>query len=179
MVAAHYRKDNLLNCWTSSSGISGYHADFHEGQGTVGAWQGNSMGTACYVWTSLYNAIFLYEDATVSSADNFKNVVRVGGSEVLQQPPCSLDISPCDCDMIPKLNKSLRQRTISIETEDILTALRYEVAQIRRTGDVSGVRSLPQHWQLTPHQDYSESHYDFLQVVYTNLFAPHSLCMPQ
>jgi len=30
------KKDDLLNCWTSSSDISGYHADFHEGHGTVG-----------------------------------------------------------------------------------------------------------------------------------------------
>jgi hypothetical protein len=56
VVAAHYKKDDLLNCWTSSSDISGYYADFHEGHGTVGAWQGrgmawqeNGMGTACYV----------------------------------------------------------------------------------------------------------------------------------
>jgi len=49
VVAAHYKKDDLLNCWTSSSDISGYQADFHEGHGTVGAWQGNDMGTACYV----------------------------------------------------------------------------------------------------------------------------------
>jgi len=27
----------------SSSDISGYHADFHEGHGTVGAWQGHGM----------------------------------------------------------------------------------------------------------------------------------------
>jgi len=40
VVAAHYKKDDVLNCWTSSSDISGYHADFHEGHGTVGAWQG-------------------------------------------------------------------------------------------------------------------------------------------
>jgi len=32
-----------LNCWTSSSDISGFHADFHEGHGTVGAGQGNGM----------------------------------------------------------------------------------------------------------------------------------------
>jgi hypothetical protein len=25
------KKDNLLNCWTTSSDISGYQADFHEG----------------------------------------------------------------------------------------------------------------------------------------------------
>jgi hypothetical protein len=33
----------LLNCWTSSSDISGYHADFDEGHGTVGAWQGRAL----------------------------------------------------------------------------------------------------------------------------------------
>jgi len=46
VVAAHYKKDDLLNCWTSSSVIFGYHADFHEGHGTVGAGQGKGMGTA-------------------------------------------------------------------------------------------------------------------------------------
>jgi hypothetical protein len=43
VVTAHYKKDNLFNCWTSSSDISGYHADFHEGHGTIGAWQGRGM----------------------------------------------------------------------------------------------------------------------------------------
>ena len=33
------KKNDLLNCWTSSSDISGYHADFYGGHGTVGAWQ--------------------------------------------------------------------------------------------------------------------------------------------
>jgi len=43
VVAAHYKKDDLLNCWTSSSDISCYQADFREGHGTVGAWQGRGM----------------------------------------------------------------------------------------------------------------------------------------
>ena len=43
VVVAHYKTDDLLNCWTSSSGISGYHADFHAGHGTVRAWQGRGM----------------------------------------------------------------------------------------------------------------------------------------
>jgi hypothetical protein len=43
VVAVHYKKDALLNCWTSSSDISGYHVDFHEGHGTVGAGQGRGM----------------------------------------------------------------------------------------------------------------------------------------
>jgi len=43
VVVAHYKKDDLLNCRTSSPEISGYHADFHEGPGTFGAWQGHGM----------------------------------------------------------------------------------------------------------------------------------------
>jgi len=37
------QKDDLLHCWTISSDISGYHADIHEGHGTVGAGQGRCM----------------------------------------------------------------------------------------------------------------------------------------
>ena len=50
MVAAHYKKDDLLHCWTSSSDISGYHADFQEGHGTVGAWEGRGMAWQGTAW---------------------------------------------------------------------------------------------------------------------------------
>jgi hypothetical protein len=53
VVAAHYKKkDDLLHCWTSSSDISGYHADIHEGHGTVGAGQGRDM--ACVNWLTAW-----------------------------------------------------------------------------------------------------------------------------
>jgi hypothetical protein len=40
----YYQKHiNPLKCRTGSSGISGYHADFHEGHGNVGEWQGRDM----------------------------------------------------------------------------------------------------------------------------------------
>jgi len=45
VVETHYKKDDLLHSWNSSSNISGYHADFHEGHGTIGAGQGR--GVAC------------------------------------------------------------------------------------------------------------------------------------
>jgi hypothetical protein len=41
------KNDDLLNCWTSGSDISGYHADFHEECGAVGTWQGRGM--ACVI----------------------------------------------------------------------------------------------------------------------------------
>ena len=40
------KKGYLLNCWTSISDISGYHAEFHKGHGTGGAWQGHGMACA-------------------------------------------------------------------------------------------------------------------------------------
>jgi hypothetical protein len=43
VVAAHYKKRRSVALWTSSSGISGYHADMHEGRCTVGAGQGRGM----------------------------------------------------------------------------------------------------------------------------------------
>jgi len=42
------QKDDLLNCWTSSPDISGYHPEFHEGHGTVGAGQGRGMACVNY-----------------------------------------------------------------------------------------------------------------------------------
>jgi hypothetical protein len=49
----YQKHTNPLNCRTNSSDISGDHADFHEGHGTVGEWQGrgaawhgNCKGTA-------------------------------------------------------------------------------------------------------------------------------------
>jgi hypothetical protein len=39
----YQKHTNPLNCRTSSWDISGYHADFDEGHGTVGEWQGRGM----------------------------------------------------------------------------------------------------------------------------------------
>jgi hypothetical protein len=39
----YQKQTNPLNCRTSSSDISGYHADSEEGHGTVGEWQGHGM----------------------------------------------------------------------------------------------------------------------------------------
>jgi hypothetical protein len=49
-VVAHYKKDDLLSCWTSSWDISGYHTDFHEGHGTVGAGQGTAWHGRGMAW---------------------------------------------------------------------------------------------------------------------------------
>jgi hypothetical protein len=49
------QKEDLLHSWTSRSDISGHHADFHKGHGTVGAGQGHGMaGTRHAVCESIY-----------------------------------------------------------------------------------------------------------------------------
>jgi hypothetical protein len=49
-----YRKyTNPLNCRISSSDISGYPADFHEGHGTVGKWQGRGMARVNWKWQGM------------------------------------------------------------------------------------------------------------------------------
>ena len=59
MVAAHYKKCDLVNCWASSSDISGYHADFHEGHVTVGAEQGSGM-SAAWARHAMCESAFIY-----------------------------------------------------------------------------------------------------------------------
>ena len=68
VVAAHYKKDALLNCWTSSSDICGWlsrrtrHCRSRAGarhgmceltNGMAGERHGNGIGAACYVWIGL------------------------------------------------------------------------------------------------------------------------------
>jgi hypothetical protein len=58
----YQKHTNLLNCWTRSSDVSSYHADFHKGHGTVGEWQGRGMasvnwhGMACVNWHGMGTA---------------------------------------------------------------------------------------------------------------------------
>jgi hypothetical protein len=42
-IEGYQKLNNPLNCRNNSSDISCYRADFHEGHGTVGKWQGRGM----------------------------------------------------------------------------------------------------------------------------------------
>ena len=63
VVAAHYKKDDLLNCWTSCSDISGYHEDFHEGSALCE----HCRGAAWHVWIDLYLLTYLLTYSMVQS----------------------------------------------------------------------------------------------------------------
>ena len=69
------KKDDLLNCWTISSDISGYHADFHEGHGTVGAWQGCGMGMA-WARHAMCESAFTFSDSIHFSLAFRRSILR-------------------------------------------------------------------------------------------------------
>ena len=81
MVAAHYKKKkNLLHCWTHSSDISGYHADFHEGY---------QKHTNLRCWRPVWNqTTFVMDDEKSGSS-----TLRGGGSALLNCWTSSSDIS--------------------------------------------------------------------------------------
>jgi len=79
------------------------------------------------------------------------------GWEVLYHPPYSLDLSPCDFDLIPKMKEPLRGirfRTVP----EILQAVDRSIRTINTTGAAKGILRLPHRWQRVVHNagDYTE-----------------------
>jgi len=61
VVAAHYKKDSLLNCWTSNSDISSYHADFHKGHSTNEVWHGTAWHGIAREWHAMCKSAFIVQ----------------------------------------------------------------------------------------------------------------------
>lgn len=96
----------------------------------------------------LDNAIILHDNATSHTADTVRRCLQRWGWEVLQHPPYSPDLSPCDFDLIPKVKKPLRGKRFA-NKQDILTAFRREVAHISESHAADGIHRLPHRWQRT------------------------------
>jgi hypothetical protein len=99
------------------------------------------------------------------------------GWEVLQQPPCSPELSPCDYDLIQPLMQPL-QKKLFANREDIWTAGWNEVAWISMPGGVHRVLHFPHHCQQTadnPRDVVKQP----VQTAWAILFHPCSLPMPQ
>ncbi|KAJ4451812.1 hypothetical protein ANN_03286 [Periplaneta americana] len=60
--------------------------------------------------------------------------------EILEHPPYSPDLSPCDLDLIPQMKKPLRGRFAN--REDILTAFRREVVHTDESHTADGIQRL-------------------------------------
>ena len=68
--------------------------------------------------------------------------------EVLEHPPYSPDLSPCDYDLISKLKAPLRWHRFSTR-DDIVIAVRRLIMTNFSHGEADGICRLPHRWQRT------------------------------
>ena len=71
----------------------------------------------------LQNVIILHDNATPHKAICVRNLLRCWRWEVLEHPPYSPDLSPCNYDLIPKLKAPLRGHRFRTR-DDIAIAVR-------------------------------------------------------
>ena len=68
--------------------------------------------------------------------------------EVLEHPPYSLDLSPCDYDLIPKLKAPLCGHRFCTR-DNIAIAVRHLIMTNFSHGEADGICRLPHRWQRT------------------------------
>ena len=86
--------------------------------------------------------INLHDNATPHKATSVRGLLRRWRWEVLEHPPYSPDLSPCDYDLIPQLKAPLcahRFRT----RDDIAIAIRRLIMTNFGHGEADGIHRLP------------------------------------
>ncbi|GFV94984.1 uncharacterized protein TNCV_1029821 [Trichonephila clavipes] len=86
-----------------------------------------------------------YRKSNPLNAGFSSNIYR----EELEHPPYSPDISPCDFDLVPKINKPIRGRRFATQ-EDIANAVREQVTRFTHgaeNDEADGIQRLPHRWQ--------------------------------
>ena len=90
--------------------------------------------------------ILLHDGARPHIADVVKEQLMDWGWEVLDHPPYSPDISPCDFHLFPLMKEPLRG--IRFESvEDINDAVFHGLQELKKKGLNGGIPNLPQRWQ--------------------------------
>ncbi|PNF17662.1 hypothetical protein B7P43_G07333 [Cryptotermes secundus] len=84
------------------------------------------------------------------TTDAFKDLLRRWRWEILQNPPYSPVMSPCDYVLITKMKEPLRGTHYNAR-EELVRAVGLSLLDINRSGRSDGVRRLPQIWQKVVH----------------------------
>ena len=96
----------------------------------------------------LQNVIILHDNATPHKVIYVRDLLQCWRWVVLEHPPYSLDLSPCDYDLIPKLKVPLRGDRFRTR-DDISIAVRRLIMTNFSHGEADGIRRLPHRWQRT------------------------------
>lgn len=91
--------------------------------------------------------LILHDNASCHKADVVNSLLEEYNWEVLEHPPYSPDLSPCDFDLFPKLKEPLRGIRYT-DLNELEEAVATEVRHITRRCLATGIRALPRRWEL-------------------------------
>ncbi|PNF43542.1 hypothetical protein B7P43_G03933 [Cryptotermes secundus] len=83
---------------------------------------------------------------TMSEGQQWQQLLPRWRWKILQHPPYSPDMSPCDYDLFAKTKEPLRGTRYN-KREEIIRAVGRSLLDINRSGRADDVRRLPQIWQ--------------------------------
>ncbi|KAJ4438703.1 hypothetical protein ANN_14650 [Periplaneta americana] len=124
------------------------------------------------------NPIILHDNAKSHTAAAVKDLLHHWQWEILEHPPYSPDMSPCDYDLFAKVKEPLRGTRYNARDE-LIRALGWSIRNINKDGRADGVRRLPNIWQklviYTDAAPYMITAIKLLKVFYPALL--HITCL--
>ncbi|KAJ4442473.1 hypothetical protein ANN_04059 [Periplaneta americana] len=103
------------------------------------------------------NPIILHDNARSHTAAAVKDLLHRWLWEILEHPPYSPDMSPCDYDLFTKVKEPLQGTRYNTRGE-LIRAIGRSIRNISKDGRADGVRRLPNIWQkvINKEGDYIE-----------------------
>ncbi|PSN39634.1 hypothetical protein C0J52_27943 [Blattella germanica] len=114
------------------------------GRSTQECFQG--LREACGDVALPYRTVARWVTARCHTAAAVRDLMRRWQWEILEHPPYSPDMSPCDYDLLSKVKEPLRGNRYNTR-EAIIHAVGRSIRSINRNGRADGVRRLPNIWQ--------------------------------
>ncbi|KAJ4450034.1 hypothetical protein ANN_01441 [Periplaneta americana] len=92
------------------------------------------------------NPNILHDNARSHTAAAVKDLLRRWQWEILEHPPYSPDMSPCDYNLFTKVKEPLRGTRYNTRDE-LIRAIGRSIRNINKDGRANGIRRLPNIWQ--------------------------------
>ena len=93
-------------------------------------------------WLQLQSVIILHDNATPHKTICLRDLLQRWRWELLEHPPYSPDLSPCEYDLIPKLKAPLHGHRFRTRDDIAITVRRLIMTNFSH-GESDGIRRLP------------------------------------
>ncbi len=101
--------------------------------------------------------IILHDNCRVHTVRVIVELLAKYGWEIVPHPAYSLDMSPCDYDLNPKLKESMRRSRFG-DIWELMARLTQEIRRVNKEELLDGIQKLPTRWEkcIALHGDYIE-----------------------